>query len=172
MIVKFQEFEPQIHETAFIAPTADIIGDVIIGKDSSVWFNTVIRGDMNYIRIGERTNIQDLTVIHITNQSRASQGFPVIIGDDVTVGHSAVIHACEIQNACLIGMGSIILDGAVIGEESIVGAGSLVTKGKIFPSRSLIMGSPAGFVRLLAEDEVKNIYESAANYVSYKSKYV
>ncbi|HIP44048.1 MAG TPA: gamma carbonic anhydrase family protein, partial [Sulfurospirillum arcachonense] len=141
----FEGKTPQIDDTVFIAPSADVIGEVEIGADSSIWFGCVVRGDIHFITIGKRTNIQDLSMLHVTHFTKddKSDGNPTVIGDDVTIGHRVMLHGCEIKNACLIGMSATILDGAVIGEESIVGANSLVTKGKKFPPRSLIVGSPA-----------------------------
>jgi carbonic anhydrase/acetyltransferase-like protein (isoleucine patch superfamily) len=172
MIDKFKDFIPQIGKNVFAAKSADIIGDVKIGDDSSVWFGVVIRGDVNKIRIGKRTSIQDGTIIHVTHYTDESDGYPTIIGDDVTVGHKAILHGCIIGNACLIGMGAIVLDGANIGDESIVGAGSLVTRNKTFPPRSLIIGSPARAVRTLSDEEVNELYASSARYVEFKNEYL
>lgn len=174
MVIGFEGMEPQIGEGVFIAPSADIIGEVSIGKDSSIWFNCVIRGDVHYISIGERTNIQDLSMVHVTHHKDANKnsGSPTIIGNDVTVGHQVMLHGCTIKDACLIGMSCTILDDAIIGKESIVGAGSLVTKGKKFPPRSLIMGSPAKVVRPLSDEEVASLYLSATNYVTFKNRYM
>jgi carbonic anhydrase/acetyltransferase-like protein (isoleucine patch superfamily) len=170
----FKQLIPKIDKSVFIAKSADIIGDVKIKNESSVWFGVVIRADVHSICIGERTSIQDGTVIHVTHYKLPdkSDGYPTVIGDDVTVGHRAVLHGCTVGNACLIGMGAIILDGAQIGDESIVGAGSLVTQGKIFPPRSLIMGSPARVVRTLNDEEIKKLYVSAARYVKLKDEYL
>jgi len=174
MIHKFKDFTPKIGKGTWLAPSADVIGDVEIGEDSSVWFGTVIRGDVHYIKIGSRTSIQDLSMVHITHHKKAdrSDGSPTIIGDDVTIGHRVMLHGCTIEDACLIGMSATILDNAVIGKESIVGAGSLVTKGKVFPPRSLIMGSPAKVVRELTKEEIAELYASAKRYVSFKDDYV
>jgi len=174
MILPFKSYMPKIAENVFVAQSADIIGRVTIGKDSSIWFGVVVRGDVHRIEIGERTSIQDKSMVHVTHYKKAdeSDGHPTIVGNDVTVGHSVVLHGCKIEDACLIGMSATILDGAVIGKESIVGAGSLVTKGKIFPPRSLIMGSPAKLVRELTDDEVAELYASAKRYVSFKDQYL
>jgi len=173
MIHTFKDFIPKIGANSWIAPSADVIGDVEIGKDCSIWFGTVIRGDVHYIKIGDRTSVQDLSMIHITHHKKAdrSDGSPTIIGNDVTIGHRVMLHGCSIEDACLIGMSATILDNAVIGKESIVGASSLVTKGKVFPPRSLIMGSPAKVVRELTDEEVKELYASASRYVSFKNDY-
>ncbi len=173
MIYPFKGTVPKIGENSWIAPSADIVGDVACGNDCSIWFGCVVRGDVNYIKIGNRVNIQDLSMIHVTHYKKAdkSDGNPTIIGDDVTVGHRVMLHGCTIEDACLIGMSATILDGAVIGKESIVGAGSLVTKNKVFPPRSLIIGSPAKAVRELNDEEVKELYASAHRYVAFKKDY-
>ena len=174
MILDFEGNTPKIKKSVFIAPSADVIGDVKIGKDSAIWFGCVIRADIHKIRIGKRTNIQDLSMIHVTHYTKKdkSDGNPTIIGDDVTIGHRVMLHGCEIEDACLIGMSATILDGTVIGKESIVGAGSLVTKNKKFPPRSLIMGSPAQVIRELDDEEVAFLYKSARNYVKFKQRYL
>jgi len=175
MLLKYKNDFPKIAKSAWIAPSANIIGDVEIGEDSSVWFGCVIRGDVHYIKIGKRTSIQDLSMIHVTHfekEKKLGDGFPTIIGDDVTIAHRVMLHGCIIGNACLIGMNATILDGAEIGEESIVGAGALVTGGKKFPPRSLILGSPAKVVRSLTDKEIENIYKNAKNYVDYKNEYI
>ncbi len=176
MILKYQNYMPEIGQNSWIAEGSTIIGDVKIGSDSAIWFGTVIRGDVHSIIIGNRTNIQDLSMVHTTHHKEIERdindGHPTIIGDDVTVGHRVMLHGCKIGNGCLIGMSATILDGAEIGNESIVGAGSLVTKGKKFPPRSLIMGSPAKVVRELTDDEVKELYDSAKRYVKFKNNYL
>ncbi|QCT95005.1 gamma carbonic anhydrase family protein [Caminibacter mediatlanticus TB-2] len=175
MILRYKNNFPKINSSAWIAPSADIIGDVEIGEDSSVWFGCVIRGDVHYIKIGKRTSIQDMSMIHVTHfkkEKKLGDGYPTIIGDDVTIAHRVMLHGCIIGNACLIGMSATILDGAEIGEESIVGAGSLVTQNKKFPPRSLILGSPAKVVRSLTDEEVEKIYQNAKNYVNYKNDYI
>ncbi|MBN1948420.1 MAG: gamma carbonic anhydrase family protein [Candidatus Cloacimonetes bacterium] len=173
MIIQYQTHKPRIAEGAWIADNAVIIGQVEIGEDSSIWFSTVIRGDVNYIRIGARTNIQDLSLIHVTHADLAAghEGYPAIIGDDVTIGHHTVLHGCRVGKACLIGNGSVLLDGCEIGDESLIGAGSLVTKNMKFPPRSLILGRPAQVVRMLREDEILGNYESAQRYLKYKLNY-
>lgn len=172
--MEFNGKSPDIGKSVFIASSADVIGEVEVGEDSSIWFGCVIRGDVHYIKIGKRTSIQDLSMLHVTHFKKKdrSDGNPTIVGDDVTIGHRVMLHGCEIQNCCLIGMSATILDGAVIGAESIVGASSLVTKNKKFPPRSLIMGSPAKLVRELNDKEIRSLYESARNYVDFKNSYL
>ena len=174
MLLRYKEWFPQKAEGVWIAPDATIIGNVEIGKDSSIWFGCVVRGDVHYIKIGERTNIQDLSMIHVTHYKKPdmSDGHPTIIGNDVTIGHRVMLHGCTIEDACLIGMNATILDGAVIGKESIVGAGALVTGGKKFPPRSLILGAPAKVVRELTDEEVAELYASAKRYVGFKNDYI
>ncbi|MGE0616070.1 MAG: gamma carbonic anhydrase family protein [Bacteriovoracia bacterium] len=168
MIIPHHDKWPRIHETAFVAPSADIIGEVEIGENSSIWFQCVVRGDVNSIRIGARTNIQDSSTIHVTRQVSAT-----VIGDDVTVGHRALLHGCRIGHRVLIGMGAIVMDDVEIGDDSIVAAGALVPKGKKFPPGSLILGSPAKATRELTSDEREFLKRSADNYVrdsqAYKS---
>ncbi len=173
MLLKFKKWFPKIKKSAWIAPSADIIGNVKIGKDSSIWFGAVVRGDVHKIRIGKRTSIQDLSMVHVTHYKKddKSDGNPTIIGDDVTVGHKVMLHGCTIENGCLIGMSATILDGATIGEGSIVGAHSLVTSNKIFPPHSLIMGSPAKVIKTLNEEDVQGLIEHASRYVEFKKEY-
>ncbi len=174
MIYPFKKWQPIMGENTWIAPSADVIGNVSMGKDVSIWFGCVVRGDVHRIVIGDRSNIQDLSMVHVTHYKKEdmSDGHPTIIGNDVTVGHRVMLHGCTIEDACLIGMSATILDGAVIGKESIVGAGALVTKNKVFPPRSLIMGSPAKLVRSLNDAEVEELYRSATRYVAFKNEYL
>lgn len=174
MIMRFKTYEPKIGKGVFVAPSADVIGRVEIGDDASIWFGVVIRADVHFVRIGKNTSIQDGSMIHVTHHKKAdrSDGYPTIVGDNVTVGHKVMLHGCVVEDACLIGMSATILDGAVIGKESIVGAGSLITSGKKFPPRSLIIGSPAKLIRELTDDEVANLYASAKRYVSFKDEYL
>ncbi|HVJ48027.1 gamma carbonic anhydrase family protein [Desulfitobacterium sp.] len=158
MIFKFQEKTPHLGDHVFLAEGTHVIGDVQIGDESSVWYNTVIRGDLAPISIGKRCNIQDLSMLHV------NQGQPLRIEDEVTVGHSVVLHGCTIKNGSLIGMGSIIMNGAVIEEETLVAAGSLVTENKTFPPRVMIMGSPAKVIRELTPQEIKSLHETALRY--------
>lgn len=167
MIRTFQGIKPTIAKSAFIEETAVVIGDVVIGEDCSVWFNSVIRGDVNYIRLGDRTNVQDLCVLHVTHDTA-----PLVIGTDVTIGHNVVLHGCTIKDRVLIGMGAIIMDGAVIGEDCVVGAGALVTEGTVVPPKSLILGSPAKVKRPVTDKELAWIRESAQNYIKYARQYL
>lgn len=173
MIQKFKKWTPKVKKSAWIANSADVIGCVKVGKDSSIWFGCVVRGDVNKIRIGKRTNIQDLSMIHVTHTEPEAnmKGNATIIGDDVTIGHKVMLHGCTIKDKCLIGMSATILDGAVIGKGSIVGANSLVTANKVFPPRSLIMRSPARVVKTLSKKEVKALKKHAGLYVDYKNDY-
>jgi carbonic anhydrase/acetyltransferase-like protein (isoleucine patch superfamily) len=169
----YKGLSPKIENSSWVAPGATVVGDVKIGKECSIWFGVVIRGDVHKIRIGDRVSIQDLSMVHVTHYKKPdkSDGSPTIIGDDVTIGHKVMLHGCTIEDACLIGMSATILDDAVIGKESIVGAGALVTKGKKFPPRSLIIGSPAKVVRELSEAEVQELYNSASRYVKFMQGY-
>ncbi|MEY4504845.1 MAG: hypothetical protein RL154_1141 [Pseudomonadota bacterium] len=174
MILKYKNYEPKIAKSAFIAPSADVIGRAEIDEDAAIWFGAVVRADVHFVKIGKRSNVQDGSVVHVTHSENGdeSTGAPTIVGDDVTVGHKVILHGCTIEDGCLIGMGSTVLDDVVIGKESLVGAGSLVTKGKKFPPRSLIMGSPAKLIRTLNDEEVTELYASAARYVSFKNDYM
>lgn len=166
MILRYREHWPKIHETAFVAPSADVIGDVEIGEHSSVWFQCVIRGDVRPIRIGNQTNIQDLCVLHATRTKK-----PLIIGDEVTVGHAVKLHGCTIGNRVLIGMGAIVMDDAEIGDECLIGAGALVTQGTKVPPKSLVLGAPAKVVRTLTPKELATLAKSAENYVGDTIEY-
>jgi len=157
---------PVVHPTAYVDQSAQVIGDVQIGADSSLWMNVVARGDVNSIRIGSRSNVQDGTIVHVMHGTHPTQ-----IGDDVTIGHGAVVHGCTIADRVLVGMGAIVLNGVAIGEDTIVAAGSLVTEGAAIPPRSLVMGSPARVRRPLTDEEVASILTYANNYVRYKKDY-
>ncbi len=172
MIISFDGIEPRIDRTAFIAETAVIIGDVAIGAGSSVWYNCVVRGDVNFIRIGERTNIQDMSMLHVTHRKNAEDpGAPLIIGDGVTVGHSVTLHGCTLENGCFIGMQAMVMDRAVVGEGALVGARGLVTEGTVIPPHTLWVGSPARFKRDLTESEIAWLKKSACNYERYALQY-
>ncbi len=160
MIRTFQNTTPKIHETAFIAEDAVVIGDVEIGERSSVWYGSILRGDVNYIRIGARTNIQDASVIHVSSKTN-----PTILEDEITVGHRVTLHGCYVEKNCLIGIGAILLDGVRVGHDSLVAAGSLVTPGTQIPPRSLVMGSPARVKRELTQDEIEGLKKFWQNYI-------
>ncbi|GMR20105.1 MAG: gamma carbonic anhydrase family protein [Gammaproteobacteria bacterium] len=171
-IRSYKDMFPDIAESAYVDEQACVIGDVVLGEDSSVWPMAVIRGDVHYIRIGARSNIQDGTVVHVTHPyNDQPQGFTVSIGDDVTIGHNVTVHGCTIGNECLIGIGSTILDGAIIHERVLLGAGSLVTEGKELMSSYLYMGRPAKKVRELSEEEIKWFKYSSSHYVQLKNNY-
>lgn len=167
MIRSFKDKSPVIHSSVFVAEDAVIIGDVEIGENSSVWFGCMLRGDVNYIKVGVRTNIQDATVIHVSSKTH-----PTILEDEITIGHRVTLHGCHIESNCLIGIGSIILDGARIGKHSLVAAGSLVTPNTIIPPRSLVMGSPAKVKRELTDDEVEKYSRNWPNYVELSKIYL
>ncbi|MFU8812648.1 MAG: gamma carbonic anhydrase family protein [Balneolaceae bacterium] len=166
MVYEFLDRSPRFDESVFVAPSADIIGDVIIGSESSVWFNTTIRGDVNWIKIGERSNVQDNTCIHVMNETG-----PTVIGNEVTIGHNAMIHGCTIHDRVLIGIHATVLDEAVVESDVIVAAGTLVPPGKVLESGYMYMGSPAKAVRKLTDKEIATIPDYAANYVKYQRAY-
>jgi gamma-carbonic anhydrase len=167
MLRPFRGVLPRVHPTAFIDDSAQVIGDVEIGEESSVWMAVVIRGDVHRIRIGRRSNVQDGTVVHVMNRTH-----PTTVGDNVTVGHAALLHGCTIDDRCLIGMGAILLNGAHIGTGSIVAAGTLVVEEMKVPPRSLVMGSPGKVKRPLTDAEVENIQAYADRYVGYRLDYM
>ncbi|MBK5282868.1 MAG: gamma carbonic anhydrase family protein [Nitrospiraceae bacterium] len=167
MIRTFQGIKPTIPTSCFIEETGIVIGDVVLGEHCSVSFHAVIRGDVHHIRIGDRTNVQDLCVLHVTHDTH-----PLIIGNEVTIGHAVILHGCSIKDRVLIGMGAIVMDGAVIGEDSVVGAGALVVEGMIVPPKSVILGSPGRVRRAVSEAELAWIKESAENYVKYAGLYL
>ncbi len=158
---------PVIQPSAYIDESAQVIGDVVIGAESSVWMQVVIRGDVNYIRIGDRTNVQDGTIVHVQHHTH-----PTVIGNDVTVGHGAVVHGCTIHDRVLVGMGAIILNGAEVGEDCIIAAGTLLTEGTVIPPRSMVMGSPGRVRRPLSDADVAMIREFSGNYVRYRLDYM
>ncbi len=165
---------PLLGARTYIDPAACVIGDVVLGDDVSVWPYTVIRGDVNFIRVGARTNVQDGTVIHVSHDGPHAKlgGFATVIGDDVTIGHKAIIHACRIEDASLIGMGAIVLDGVVVRRHGFVGAGALLAPGKEVGERELWLGNPAKKVRMLTDAEVEALYYSAQHYVRLKNDYL
>ena len=166
LILGYADQHPRIAADVYVAPNAAVIGDVEIGAGSSVWFAATIRGDVNYIRIGARSNVQDGTTIHVT-----TGGHPTLVGDDVTIGHNAIIHACTLGDRCLIGMGACVMDGAVVEAEAMVAAGALVTPGKRVPARQLWGGSPARFMRDLRPEELAELGESARHYADLAQAY-
>ena len=173
MIRSFNNNKPKIHKTAYIDKQSTVIGDVTIGEDSAIWPQVVARGDINSITIGKRTNVQDGSILHVTHISEfCPSGYPLSIGNDVTIGHSAVIHACTIKDTVLIGMGSIILDGAVINSNCMLAAGALVGPGKELESGFLYVGSPAKKLRELSDRELDFLLYSAKGYVDLKNQYM
>jgi gamma-carbonic anhydrase len=166
MLRTFRGIRPTVDPSAFVDQSAQVIGDVHIGPESSIWMNVVVRGDVNAIRIGARTNVQDGTVVHVQSGSH-----PTTIGDEVTIGHGAIVHGCTIEDRCLIGMGAILLNGVRVGADSIVAAGSLLPEGFLVPPRSLVMGAPGGVRRQLVDAEVAAIRGYAGNYVRYRLDY-
>ena len=167
MIKPYRGVTPTIAATAFIEETAVIVGDVVVESESSVWFHAVVRGDVNDVRIGRRTNVQDLSLLHVTHDT-----YPLVIGDDVTVGHHVVLHGCTIHNRVLVGMGAVLMDGVVVGDDCIIGAGALVTERTTIPPCSLVLGAPARVKRPLREAEMAWLKESAQNYVQYARHYM
>ncbi len=163
---RYENREPRIDPTAFVAPGARVAGDVWLGPQASVWFNAVLRGDSDAVRVGARTNVQDNAVLH------TDAGKPCVVGDDCTIGHGAIVHGCRVGDACLIGMGSIVLSGAVIGEGSLVAAGALVPEGHEHPPRSLLVGAPARVARSLTDDDVERLIRPGVeHYLTYAARY-
>jgi carbonic anhydrase/acetyltransferase-like protein (isoleucine patch superfamily) len=172
-IEAYQGIAPQIAARVYIHPTATVIGDVMLGDDVSVWPGTVIRGDVNHIRIGAGTNVQDLSVLHVSHKSSwEPSGMPLIIGSNVTIGHKVILHGCTIEDECLIGMGSIVMDKVVVQKNVLVGAGSLVPEGKVLESGYLYLGSPARKVRKLTQKELAHFIYSAQHYIRLKNNYL
>ena len=166
MIRPFRGVHPQIHDSAFVEESAQVIGDVHVGEESSIWFNAVVRGDIHHIRVGNRTNVQDNSVIHVRNGTH-----PTILEDEVTVGHSVTLHGCYVERGCLIGIGSILLDDVRVGTHSIVAAGALISPGTLIPPRSLVMGVPAKVKRILTDEEVAGLEVFWKNYIEYTKIY-
>jgi carbonic anhydrase/acetyltransferase-like protein (isoleucine patch superfamily) len=168
MIRSYKGIRPKLGERVYVDVSAQVIGDVELGDHSSIWMNTVVRGDVNFIRIGAYTNIQDNSLVHV----QGDPDYPTILADHVTVGHSVTLHGCRIDAFCLIGMGAIVLNGAHVGEECIVAAGTLVPEGMVIPPRSLVMGSPAKVRRTLTVEERQSLRTYADNYYEYKETYL
>jgi len=166
MLRAYKGRRPVVDPSAYVDQSAQVIGDVEIGPESSIWMGAVVRGDVNVIRIGARSNVQDGSIVHVMHDTH-----PTRIGDDVTIGHAAVVHGCTIADRVLVGMSATILNGAVIGEDSIVAAGSLVTEGMVVPPRSMVMGVPAKVRRTLSDAEVASILDFSQNYVRYRLDY-
>ena len=167
MLRPYKGATPRVHATAYIDPSAQVIGDVEIGEASSIWMNAVVRGDVNWIRIGARSNVQDGSIVHVMIQTH-----PTTIGDEVTIGHGAVVHGCTLHDRILIGMGAIVLNGVEVGEDSIVAAGTLLSEGTRVPPRSLVMGSPGRVKRELTDTDLESIRAYAQRYVGYRLDYM
>ncbi len=165
-IITYKGMTPKIHPSAFICEGVKIIGDVEIEEDVNIWFNTVIRGDVHYIRIGKRTNIQDLSMLHVTNDT-----FPLVIGNDVSIGHSATLHGCTLKDSCLIGIGASVLDGAIVNSHALVAAGAVVREGFEVPAGVLVAGVPAKIIKVLSDKEIERITSTTVNYASYVADY-
>lgn len=172
-IRSYKGITPTLGARAYVDPAATVIGDVVLGEDVSIWPGAVLRGDVHYIRIGARSNVQDGTIVHVTHDGPYSPGgFPTIVGEGVTIGHAAVIHACTIEDYCLIGMHATVLDGATIKKYGFVGAGSVVPPGKVVGERELWLGNPAQRVRLLTDKQIEQLHYSADHYVRLKDAYL
>ncbi len=166
LIQPFGGKSPRLDATAFAVDGSTLVGDVEVGPESSIWFGAIVRGDVNSVRIGARTNVQDLTVVHVTSRTH-----PTVIGDDVTIGHRVVLHGCTVKDRCLIGIGAIVMDGATVGPDAMVGAGALVPPGMTVPPGTLALGAPARVKRELTPEEVAFLKESARNYARYAAQY-
>ena len=167
MLRPYKGVLPRLHASAYVDQSAQVIGDVEIGAESSVWMNAVVRGDVHWIRIGDRSNVQDGTVVHVMNATH-----PTTIGNDVTIGHGAIVHGCTLEDRVLVGMGAILLNGATVGADSIVAAGTLLTEETRIPPRSLVMGSPGKVKRQLSDAEVASILQYSERYVGYRLDYM
>lgn len=170
----YRDTLPRLGERVYVDPAATLVGDVVLGDDVSLWPGTVVRGDVNFIRIGARSNLQDGTVVHVSHDGPHAKlgGFATVIGTDVTIGHKAIIHACRIEDAVLVGMGAIVLDGAVLRKHAFVGAGALIAPGKEVGEGELWLGNPAKKVRMLTDAEIEALYYSAQHYVRLKQEYL
>ncbi|WP_374609746.1 gamma carbonic anhydrase family protein [Thermomonas sp.] len=171
---QYRDILPTVGQRAYVDPAATVIGDVVLGDDVSIWPGTIVRGDVNFIRIGARTNVQDGSVIHVSHDGPHAKlgGFATVIGEDVTIGHKAIIHACRIEDAVLIGMGAIVLDGAVVKKHGFVGAGALIAPGKVVGEGELWLGNPGKKVRMLSDAEIEALTYSAQHYVRLKDHYL
>jgi gamma-carbonic anhydrase len=158
--------EPRLADSVWLADGAVVVGDVEIGPESSIWFGAIVRGDVNHVRIGARTNVQDCSVLHVTSRTH-----PTVVGDDVTIGHRVTLHGCTVKDRCLVGIAAVVMDGAVVGEDAMVGAGSLVPPGMVVPPRTLAVGSPARVKRDLTPDEIAWFRTSATHYAGYAAQY-
>ena len=170
----YRDILPTVGQRAYVDPAATVIGDVVLGDDVSIWPGTIVRGDVNFIRIGARTNVQDGSVIHVSHDGPHAKlgGFATVIGEDVTIGHKAIIHACRIEDAVLVGMGAVVLDGAVVKKHGFVGAGTLIAPGKVVGEGELWLGNPGRKVRMLSDAEIEALYYSAQHYVRLKDHYL
>lgn len=166
MIGTFENHRPRLGQGAWVAPSAQVLGQVTLGDGANVWYGSVLRGDVGRIAIGARTNIQDLSVIHVTTELHDT-----VLGDDITVGHRVILHGCSVANEVLVGMGAILLDGVQVGDQCIVGAGATITQGKVIPPRSLVLGSPARVIRAVSDNEIMHIRASAAHYVELAERH-
>ncbi len=168
MLRPYRNIVPTIDPSAYVDESAQVIGDVVVGAESSIWLNAIVRGDVNHIRVGRQSNLQDGVIVHVNHDP----SYPTIVGERVTVGHAAILHGCVIEDRCLIGMGAILLNGSHVGSDSIVAAGTLVPERTVIPPRSLVMGSPGKVRRTLTDAELAVILEGAANYVRYRLDYM
>ncbi|HWU76348.1 MAG TPA: gamma carbonic anhydrase family protein [Rhodanobacter sp.] len=168
----FKGVAPTLGQRVYVDPAASVIGDVALDDDVSIWPGTVLRGDVNHIRVGARTSIQDGSIVHVAHAGPYGPGFPCLIGEGVTIGHAAVVHACTIGDYCLIGMHATVMDGAVVQRYGFVGAGSLIAPGKVVGERELWLGNPAKFVRLLSDRQIEQLHYSADHYVRLKDAYL
>ena len=166
MISPFETHHPRLGQGAWVAPSAQVMGQVTLGDAANIWYGSVLRGDVGTITIGPRTNIQDLSVVHVTTGL-----YDTVLGADITVGHRVILHGCTVANEVLVGMGAILLDGAQVGEQCIVGAGATITQGKVIPPRSLVLGAPARVVRTVSDNEIMHIRASAAHYVELAGRH-